>query len=313
MNIVFLQKIYVGSSLVNFALLDDRHVLVTSKHFAPSVDIYSFSRSAPDHRLCALEIPQESTGEFRISCQISTGGRPETSEGHFRADPSQSMVSVSLHTADMQREYASIFLIPHATILAQIQAAENRKPEEPTEEWDAERFPGEWDAVRVPWAVWGPSGCLRLQLQLPHRSSRVPLLPCGSRAPVVAFLGCADFKTDAIFVFDVNPLAARRAQHLLAARREQSELDHEEMAIVGDVEDVLPGVVDPECSAIPYVVYRFKLPYADCSTDSSVGGRTIRAVEMSLTGFTVKVSTFSKAVLTACLQGWGAAYRRFAV
>ena len=114
-------------------------------------------------------------------------------------------------------------------------------------------------------------------------------------------------------MFDVNPLAARRAQHLLAARREQSELDHEEMAIVGDVEDVLPGVVDPECSAIPYVVYRFKLPYADCSTDSSVGGRTIRAVEMSLTGFTVKVSTFSKAVLTACLQGWGAAYRRFAV
>ena len=280
---------------MNFALLDDRHVLVTSKHFAPSVDIYSFSRSAPDHRLCALEIPQESTGEFRISCQISTGGRPETSEGHFRADPSQSMVSVSLHTADMQREYASIFLIPHATILAQIQAAENRKPEEPTEEWDAERFPGEWDAVRVPWAVWGPSGCLRLQLQLPHRSSRVPLLPCGSRAPVVAFLGCADFKTDAIFVFDVNPLAAHRAKHVLATRRERSELDHEEMAIVEDVEAVRPGVVGPGCSDIPYVVYRFKLPYADCSTDSSAGGRTIRAVEMSLTGFTVKVSMFSRA------------------
>ena len=101
MNIVFLQKIYVGCSLVNFALLDDRHVLVTPKHFAPSVDIYSFSRSAPDHRLCALEIPQESTGEFRISCQISTGGRPATPEGHFRADPSLSLVSVSLHTADI--------------------------------------------------------------------------------------------------------------------------------------------------------------------------------------------------------------------
>ena len=51
-------------------------------------------------------------------------------------------------------------------------------------------------------------------------------------------------------------------------------------AIVEDVEAALPGVVDPECSTIPYVVYRFDVPER----------LEIRSVVMSMTGFTVKVS-----------------------
>ncbi|KAM5536874.1 hypothetical protein V8D89_009421 [Ganoderma adspersum] len=264
-----IKRIDVGRSLANFAPLECLYVLVTPTYFTPSVDIYSLSWSALNHRICALN-------EFHTSCQISAGACPATSEGHFSADPSLSMVpSVTLHTGDMQCEYAS--------------AAEHREPEENT---------GEWEAVRIPWADWGPCGCLRLRLQLPHRTSHVSLLPCGSHTPVVAFRG-SDFKTDSIFVFDMNPLAARHAKQVLALRHDQSK--PEETAIVEDVEAILPGVVDPECSAIPYVVYRFKLPYVSCSTDWSAGGQTIRAVEMSMTRFTVKFDSVS---VEESLQSW---------
>ncbi|KAM5536873.1 hypothetical protein V8D89_009420 [Ganoderma adspersum] len=50
--------------------------------------------------------------------------------------------------------------------------------------------------------------------------------------------------------------------------------------IVEDVEAALPGVVDPECAAIPYVVYRFQLPVFPWEYP-------IRVVQMSMTGFTV--------------------------
>ena len=56
----------------------------------------------------------------------------------------------------------------------------------------------------------------------------------------------------------------------------------ESTAVVEDVEEALPEVLDPECAAIPFVVYRFALAPSD--------RRWIREVQMSLTGFAVKVS-----------------------
>ncbi|KAM5536878.1 hypothetical protein V8D89_009425 [Ganoderma adspersum] len=286
------KRIDVGRELVNFVLLDGVYALVTQRDSASCVDrdIYGLSQSTPTHRICTLEFPPEETKTFPVSCQISTGERPASSNGHFRGDPSQTMVSITLTTNDVQHEYASVLLIPHATIIAQIQAAESRKPE-----GDAAEL-----ARRVGWEDWGPRGCLRLRLQLPHRSYDISLLPCGSRAPIIAFRG-SDYKTDEFFVFDVNPLSARYTKHVLAMRRNQSDSEPEGTAIVEDVEDVLPGVVDPECSAITYVVYRFKLPYTCRSMDWSVGGLTIKAVEMSMAGFTVK---FDGVSFEESLQTW---------
>ena len=59
------------------------------------------------------------------------------------------------------------------------------------------------------------------------------------------------------------------------------------MGIIENVEEVLPGVVDPECSRIPFVAYRFKIP--DDPGEWQFG-HTVRSVVMSMTGFTVKVS-----------------------
>ena len=54
--------------------------------------------------------------------------------------------------------------------------------------------------------------------------------------------------------------------------------------IVEAIGAVLPGIVDPSCSKIPYAVYRFKLPYDPEQWEK------IHLVVMSMTGFTVKVS-----------------------
>lgn len=78
-----------------------------------------------------------------------------------------------------------------------------------------------------------------------------------------------------VYMFAVSPLAARHAR----ARRDDSAT-----AIVDDVEAVLPGVVDLGCAAIPYVVYRFRLPRPPWEHD------VIRRVRMSLTEFTVTMS-----------------------
>ena len=122
--------------------------------------------------------------------------------------------------------------------------------------------------------------------------------PSGSRMPVVGQDGPFEY----VYMIDLNPLAVRHTHSRLRrlANSDSDSADLTATAIVENVGTALPGVIDPECSAIPYVVYRFKLPYVDCSTDSSAGGRTIRAVEMSLTGFTIKVSMFSRAAPTVC-------------
>ena len=56
-----------------------------------------------------------------------------------------------------------------------------------------------------------------------------------------------------------------------------------------DIEEVLPGIVDTDCAAIPYAVYRFPLPHFR-GTESPVLPE-IREVTMSMAGFTVEVST----------------------
>ncbi|PIL34950.1 hypothetical protein GSI_02737 [Ganoderma sinense ZZ0214-1] len=287
------------SSLMNFVPFDGIYVLVITRHSTLCIHIYSLAPAAPNHAVCALEFPDDIARKFPFSCQISTGEHPASSRGHFRADSSLSMVSITVYTEDyIQYEYASIFLIPHATILAHIQEAESYQlhglgddPIEPRE-----------TAIRVPWAYWGPGGCLRLRLQeLPCRSSYMSLLPSGSRAPVVPFRASNFWETiDSFFVFDVNPLAARHAKQLLRERRrDQAQSDLEGTTIVEDVEAALPGVVDPECSAIPYVVYRFKIPA--CSTHLGSTERTIRAVEMGMTGFTVQ---FDGVSFEESLQTW---------
>ena len=93
---------------------------------------------------------------------------------------------------------------------------------------------------------------------------------------------------------DVNPHVARHGRHILATARERDSwpatsqgAPSRTTGIVEDIEAVLPGVVDPECSGIPYVVYRFELPYGPAGWR---GGHMIGAVIMDMTGFTVRVS-----------------------
>ena len=64
---------------------------------------------------------------------------------------------------------------------------------------------------------------------------------------------------------------------------DSDDADWKATAIVEDIGAALSGVIDPECSAIPYVVYRFQLPYMPWEFP-------IVAVRMSMTGFTVTVS-----------------------
>ena len=149
----------------------------------------------------------------------------------------------------------------------------------------------------------------------------------GSRMPMVVFDGPEESAT--VYVFDVNPLVARS---VLAARRRvtangdnngpgnkegQLEEDGEEtsdsqsalaavpraVTVTGvvdreDIEKVLPGVVDPECGAIPYVLYHFPLPYSfheewEVPTE-------IWKVMMSMAGFTVEVSIHMDTVRRTC-------------
>ena len=102
-----------------------------------------------------------------------------------------------------------------------------------------------------------------------------------------------------MFVFDVDPLSAhrrsRRRQRLAAHHPEGGDSNSNagdsqpgSTAIIDDIEAVLPGVVDPECARIPYVAYRFKLPYDPAEWQV---GHMIQSMVMNMTGFTVKVST----------------------
>ncbi|KAM5536870.1 hypothetical protein V8D89_009417 [Ganoderma adspersum] len=84
-------------------------------------------------------------------------------------------------------------------------------------------------------------------------------------------------------MFDLNPLTACHACQLLSSpglcwcEGSQAETMVMVGAIVEDVEAALPGVVDLECSAIPYMVYWFDL----------LDELRMRAVVMSMTRFMV--------------------------
>ena len=55
-----------------------------------------------------------------------------------------------------------------------------------------------------------------------------------------------------------------------------------------DIEAILPGVVDPDCSSIPYVAYRIQLPSAPL--EWHLWWYDMDVLAMGMTGFTVKVS-----------------------
>ena len=266
--------------------------------YQKAIDIYSFSPSSiPGPRvICTLQLPNEhlEPGEYIGLKAIHTGDRPQTSSGHFLPDFSRSMVilTFSIHGGP-RGERETHYLIPRATLLAQVHAAESKSQRQQTHVGTAVPVP-----VSVPWADWGPQGCLRLALQPPVSGHCA--MPFGSRFPLFV-LDESDARNAAVYVFDVDPLVVRHQRQIAAARRRESSTPASLQEPVGestgtatntstagtvveDVEAVLPGVVDPECSGIPYVVHRFQLSCADKEW------RFVEAVAMGMTGFTIRVS-----------------------
>lgn len=250
-----------------FTPLDDLYLVVSFINSARYLYIHDLRTSEPtsDPRpLCTLELPGGKPGKFFMRHMVSTSDYATHSGGHFRVDPSSSMVIVTVLTLDNYgRVYTSYLLIPYTTLSARIRTAELSRP---ADLGGARESP-------LPWDDWGPRGCLLLRVQ--PELTHIRAVPFGSRMPLVAFEG-PDVQRPSVYVFDVNPLAARRAR--LRAH------DDEATAIVEDIETVFPGVVDPECAAIPYIVYRFELPL------EAFDRHAIRSVEMHTTGFTVTVS-----------------------
>ena len=267
-----------------------------------AANIYSFApfeSAIPSPQLvCRLQLPSEKLepGEYIGLKAIHTGDRPQTSSGHFLPDLSRSTVVLTFSIHGPRGERETHYLIPRATLLAQVHAAESKSQRQQTHVGTAVPVP-----VSVPWADWGPQGCLRLALQPPVSGHCT--MPFGSRFPLFV-LDESDARNAAVYVFDVDPLVVRYQRQVAAARRQDSSTststslrepagESTGMAattttagtVVEDVEGVLPGVVDPECSGIPYVVHRFQLPCAD------KGWRFIEAVAMGMTGFTIRVST----------------------
>ena len=278
--------------LVHVVPLHHPYLLLIPKAFEgyPHLDIYSFDPSnISNRRICTLHLSSESIepDEHVVWHEIHTGDRPYTSQGHFHADLSLSIVALTFYIRGPQGEHESHYLIPRATFLAQIRAAESQQTVT-----DGGKLDSEAASVSIPWTDWGPQGCLRLRLSSRvSRSRRALLIPFGARMPMVVFDG-PDSKSASVFVFDIGPLSARRRRQVLAVRRDGSmpELNpgpESTSGIVANIEVVLPGVVDPDCSSIPYVAYRFELPYDPAEWQF---GHMVRSVAMSMTGFTVKVS-----------------------
>ncbi|PIL34943.1 hypothetical protein GSI_02730 [Ganoderma sinense ZZ0214-1] len=301
-----ISRINVGTLLVNIIPLDYPYLLVIPKALEAhpqSLAIYNFSR-APAHesdiepserRVCTLQLPAETLEpEERIrSHRIYTGDRPQTREGHFLPDPSHSVVVLTFFIAcphpedprDAERE--THLLIPRATLLAHIRAAESESRQSKIQKNNS-------DATAVPWAEWGPhaDGCLRLrgQRRAPWSLTRgLVCVPCGSRFPLVAFDDPDDeCKIASVCVFDVNPLAARRRRQMLARREDGTDdvrSGEGSTAIVDDIEEMLPGVVDADCSRIPWVAYRFRLPY---NPEEWPYGHVMDSVVMTMTGFAIQ-------------------------
>ena len=168
----------------------------------------------------------------------------------------------------------------------------------------------------VPRAEWGLRECLRLHLRSPHFHIQSSPIPFGSRLPGVVSNSAGtenEGASGSVYVFDDgDPLVARSTLlGLDAARRQRPDDSDSEgttvtdnnalrplpvtavdgvTAVVEDIEKVLPGAVDLECAAVPYVAYRFPLPFSS-GTAGSQDAPVIGRATMSMTGFTVEVST----------------------
>ncbi|KAM5542835.1 hypothetical protein V8D89_003499 [Ganoderma adspersum] len=280
-----ISRIDVGPWPVHVIPLDHPYLLVLPDVWPyPDIRIYTFAASAqPSSRICTLRLPNLDPAQHVLWHHICTSRRPPPSEGSFRTDPAHWMITFVLRSNLGRQRLTTYLLIPRATLSAHIRAAEARDVV---------------SELSVPWQDWGSRGCLRLRLcRTPFRCI-LRLVPFGSRMPFVAFEP-SSFQSGSVYVFDLNPLAARRERHqaVLSSHWQCGGLGSEfrTTAVVEDVEEALPGVVDPECSAIPYVVYRFDL--------ADVLG--ITAVVMGMTGFMVLVSTW------VCCHLFSTSDRRF--
>ncbi|KAM5536869.1 hypothetical protein V8D89_009416 [Ganoderma adspersum] len=283
------QRVGLGAWPVHAALLGDSYLVVTPLGIGHSklsrcLSIHGISPSIHNCPICMLQWPDDinlnlnlNPGEHIVSFKMVMSQSSFTPGGHFCADPSQSMVILTYKVRTRSDgAFTDHFLIPYMTILTQIHAVASRRGD--AQAGDQQGTP-DGPPVLVPWEDWGPYGCLRLRLQ-DQGLSRVHhvhhVIPFSSRMPVLVYHD-SDFQNVTVYVFDINPLAARCAR-ALAARGEATQAT----AIVEDVEEALPGVVDPECLAILYVVYCFPLP-----PPSPERGHwhPIWSIEMTMTGF----------------------------
>ena len=272
-------------------LLDDAYILALSRNYGSDVEphliVYDLSPSIPDHPLCAVQLPNLTlnSGERILDRGMSTSHHPRIPEGHFRTDPSMSMVVLRHYIEGPERqERASYLLIPRAALLTQIRklvGSAHASPHEPP--------------TLIPWTDWGPRACLRLRAPPRRRFDPIFLVPYGSQMPMLVF-DDPERTRASVYVLDINPLSARHALHTArTAQQSASPSGSEDMltptAVVVDVETALPGIVDPGCAAIPFVVYRFPLPLPPPDGPARwASASRICAVRMSMTGFTVTVS-----------------------
>ena len=263
-----IQQIDFGTRPIDVVPWGDSHLLVLPTDFKSpwQLYIYSLSSTTPNLPLQILQLPEPvlNPGELVMLHRMTSSLHSPTPEGHFHSDPSTSIVLLTYNIMfddPGSRGYACHLIIPCETLRGRIDAA-----------IDGTHSHSSQPLAPVPWEDWGPRGCLQLRLPpIREYSSHISLVPSGSRMPVVL----PDDPSNSVYVFEVNPLSARHA-------RAQHDNLSESTAIVEDVEAVLPGVVDPECAAIPYVVYRFALPRSE---------RSISKVQMSMTGFVATVSS----------------------
>ena len=318
-----------------FTSVPQLHLNLAIYNFMPSPSPSPESEPIPARHVCTLELPPPKPEEPITWSHAHTGDRAEETTGHFRADPSQSIVV--LHTciksfdSDNESKCNTYVLIPRATFASQIRVADSTHS---TQRQDmhssaSPNLPMPVPApVSVPWADWGPRGCLRLRRWSAISQDRATLIPFGSRMPMVVFDGPEE--SASVYVFDVNPLVARSVLAAPSRRRAAANEDNNrpgnkegqedgegtsdpQSAVVAalpravtvtglvdreDIEMVLPGVVDPECAAIPYVLYRFPLPYP--SHEESEVPPEICKVTMSMAGFTVEVSIHLHTVRGTC-------------
>nr|VWO94555.1 N/A [Ganoderma boninense] len=288
----------LGPQQVYVALLDDSYLLVTPQSQSKRslyLDVYSISPSI--HPLYTLQLPDDidlSPGRaFTSSCRIVVSQTcPPTPGAHFRADPSLSMVVLTYKIWGTHGELTNHLLVPCTTILAGIHAAAAPRHA------DGDAIDGSEQPI-VPWEDWGARRCLRLRLREDDQTLYIPYsIPFGSRIPVAVYHRIDGFTSASIYVFDINPLAARHERARARAARDRASGSDSTTAVVEDVEEALPGVVDSGCSAIPYVVYHFPIAYAP---PDPMGGYPIWWVEMTVTGFALLIDRVD---FDESLQSW---------